>query len=158
MKIQQKNSEYYVSRLCVESVIAGKVKKKSLIKCLKAVSNSVNNMRYGECNKSIDYLKEMLSSRGSKMMDKKLDLLDSIFLCSVKQNYNIDALQHCMIEMRFKREFLWRKDFGLNSNDANLHINDDLATKLKSNLLKSDFITIEKKSSPVLRETYPKAR
>lgn len=144
MKVQQKNSEYYVSRLCLESVMAGKVKKKSLIKCLKAVSNSVNNMRYGECNEHISYLKDLLSSHGSKIMGKKLDLLDSILSCSVKSNYNIDALQHCMIDMRFKRDFLWRKDFGINSKEASLPV-DDLAKKLRFNLLRRDFLAMEKK-------------
>lgn len=119
MMVQRKNSKYYVSKLCVESVVAGKVRKKSLIKCLKAVSNSVNNMRYGECNECIGYLKDLLSSHGSKIMDKKLDLLDSILSCSVKKNYNIEALQKCIRNMRFKRDFLWRKDFGIDSNRTN---------------------------------------
>ncbi|QJU42278.1 hypothetical protein [Serratia marcescens] len=144
MKVQQK-SGYYVSRLCVKSVLAGKVKKKTLKKCLKAVSNSVNKMGYGECDKSIRYLKELLSSHGSKIMDKKLELLDSILAFSVKKNCNIDDLQHCMIEMRFKREFLWRNDFGVGSERVSLQPNDDLARKLKFNLLKWNFLAMEKK-------------
>lgn len=140
MRIEKKSCEYYVSELCFKAVKTGKVKKSSLIKCLKKVSNSIDKMGYNECSNSMSYLKEVLSSNGSKIMDKKLKLLELIFSYTVKVNYNIDALQHCMIDMQFKRNIKWKKDFGVSKKEEVHDVNDDLAEKLKFNLLKRDFL------------------
>lgn len=144
MQIQLKNCEYYINKLCIDSVREGKVKKESLIKCLNKVLNSTDKMGYRECNNRINYLKGVLSSRGSKMMDKKLALLDSILSSSAKVNYNIDTLQYCMINMQFKRNFLWKKDLGVSKKETITNLNQDLAQNLKFNLLKRDFIKIER--------------
>lgn len=151
MRIQKKSCEYNISELCYEAVKTGKVKKSSLIKCLKKVSNSIDKMGYIECNNSMHYLREVLSSSGSKIMDKKLKLLNLIFSCSTKVNYNIDALQNCMIDMQFKRNFLWKRDFGISKKEK---INDDLAEKLKFNLLKRDFLNKGRKVASGINKTY----
>lgn len=144
MQIQLKNCEYYINKLCNDTVMEGKVKKESLIKCLNKVLNSTDKMGYSECNNRINYLKEVLSSRKSKMMDKKLALLDSILSNSAKVNYNIDALQYCMINMQFKRNFLCKKDFGVSKKETVTNPHQDLAQNLKFNLLKRDFIKLER--------------
>lgn len=145
MNVQSKSCIHFISDLSVKSVLKGKVKKAWLTECLRKVSNSRDKMAYGECAKDIDHLKDILSIRGSKVLTKKVGLLESILSCSVKSRNNIDALQHCMIDMRFKREQLWAKDFGLRKKNVDFRPTDDLARKLKFELLKRDFIKGEQR-------------
>lgn len=115
MKVTPYSCNYYISKLSIDSMLHGKVKKNLLIKCLKNVSNSYTKSSRLDIAPHISNIKSILHERGSGILDKKKKLLDEIISCSVNRSERSNELQACISEMKSKRS-LWSKDFGLKIN------------------------------------------
>lgn len=85
--------EYYINKLAVESAKIGKVKKTSLLKCLKQVRNSDIKSVNENCDRRINKLETQILCSQSKIKQAKIDLLTSIYNNSVNTGNILNAYQ-----------------------------------------------------------------